>query len=283
MSIPRTPLGYVRLTILTATLCCVSVACAPKEPEVVTPEPPRGYQPFSASYHGITHARIEQTYNNQAEVNHVGMHYHIAVEVVEEGSQLNARLVLDSISEVEGIPHENLPARKDSALGVAYAGVLARDGSMSDFSGGESGGSLAKELADRVIKPFFPLIPENGAEPGVSWTDTLETVASLGGVENAVHSVREHRATEWTTYAGQPALLIETTSSYTFSGSGVQVGQEFTLEGQGRRYTSQYLGVGGRFLGLVSADTADAEANLKEAGITIPVHQTRADTLTIRQ
>jgi hypothetical protein len=78
-------------------------------------------------------------------------------------------------------------------------------------------------------------------------------------------------------------LLLETTSSYTFSGSGVQVGQEFTLEGQGRRYTSQYLGVDGKFLGLVSADTADAEANLKEAGITIPVHQTRTDTLTIVQ
>ena len=282
MSFPRTPLGDVRLSIA-ATLCIVSIACGPKEPEVLTPEPPRGYQPFSASYHGITHARIEQTYNNQAEVNNVRMHYYVAVEVAAADSQLNARLVLDSISEVEGIPHENLSARTDSARGVTYAGVLARDGSISDFGGGESGGSLAKELADRVIKPFFPLIPEHGAEPGVSWTDTLETVASLGGVENNVRSVREHRATEWTTYAGQPALLIETTSSYTFSGSGVQVGQEFTLEGQGRRHTSQYMGVDGRFLGLVSADTADAEANLKEAGITIPVHQTRADTLTIIQ
>jgi hypothetical protein len=280
MSFPRTVLSAVQLAI-TASLFFVCLACGSKEVEVVTPEPPRGYRPFSASYHGITRARIEQTYNNQAEVNNVGMHYYLAVEVAAADSQLNAKLVLDSITEVQGIPAQNLSARTDSALGVQYEGILAPDGTLSDLTGGESGGSLAEELADRVIRPFFPVIPEPGVEPGTTWSDTLQTTASLGGVENSVRALREHRAREWTTYAGQPALLIETTSSYTFTGSGVQVGQEFTLEGEGRRHTSQYLGADGRFLGFVSADTADAAANLKDAGITIPVHQTRADTLTI--
>ncbi|UCG86736.1 MAG: hypothetical protein JSW71_23045, partial [Gemmatimonadota bacterium] len=147
--------------------------------------------------------------------------------------------------------------------------------------GGEAGGSLAHEVAERLLEPFFPRIPLAGVRAGDHWADTLETTASLGGVENTVRSLREHRATEWTSYLGQQALHIVTTSSYTFNGSGVQVGQEFTLEGEGRRHSHYYIGRDGVFLGFVSADTADAAAYLTEAGITIPVHQTRADTLAV--
>jgi hypothetical protein len=280
MSYPGAPTGSLTVTGATA-LSLFLGACGPTASEEIVPEATSGYSPFEASYEGVTRARIEQTYNYQTDVNEIGMRYHVTVDVVGADSGLNATLVLDSITDVSGIPAGHIGERTDSARGTTYSGMLAPSGELLGFRGGAGGGSLARELAERVLASFFPRIPATGTRPGAHWADTLETTASLGGVNNTVQSLREHRATEWTTYVGRRALLIVTSSTYTFSGSGVQVGQEFTLEGRGRRHSHFYLRPDGMFLGFIAADTADATAYLTEAGITIPVHQTRADTLAL--
>jgi len=280
MSYPGSPMGSLTVTVA-AALGVFLGACGPKATEEVVPEASSRYSPFVASYEGVTLASIEQTYNYQTDVNEIGMRYHVTVDVAGPDSGLDATLVLDSITNVSGILADDVGERVDSARGTTYTAMLAPNGELLGFRGGESGGSLARELAERVLQSFFPRIPETGIRPGDHWADTLETTASLGGVENAVRSLREHRATEWTTYVGHRALHIVTSSSYTFSGSGVQVGQEFTLEGEGRRHSHFYLRPDGAFLGFVAADTANATAYLTEAGITIPVHQTRADTLAV--
>jgi hypothetical protein len=251
--------------------------------EEAVPDEKTKYRPFGASYRGVTHARIEQTFNNQSDITEVGMQYFLTADVIPSDSVLHAALTIDSITNVVASQGAANSAQADSARGVTYTGTLFQSGRLSGLNGGDGGGSLAEELSSRLLTRFFPVIPDDGVEPGVIWTDTLETYATLGGVENTVHAIRRHEAAEWADYGDHPALVIYTTSDYTFSGAGVQVGQAFTLEGHGRRYSHQYLATDGRFLGFVSADTAEAEAYLTEAGIMIPVHQTRADTLTISQ
>jgi hypothetical protein len=239
------------------------------------------YQPHEVAYSGVTHGRVEQTFNNQLAESEFGLKYFLGVEVVQAQGALDVTFTLDSITEATGFPGGSITARIDSAAGAVFTARLARDGALEDFDGGSSSGSLVRELADRVFEQFFPRIPPTGAEPGMQWTDTLTSEATVGGVENTVQSTNQYRATEWTSFAGQQALHIEAISEYTFSGSGVQAGQDFTLEGQGRRHFHQYLSENGVFLGFVSADTANAEARLTDAGITIPVQQIRADTLSI--
>jgi hypothetical protein len=241
------------------------------------------YQPFTAKYEGVTHSRIEQTFNEQSDVTEVGMRYYLTVEVARSDSGLRAILSIDSITDLVGPQIGAMGLQSDSARGATYSGNMSSSGALSNFSGGEGAGSLADELSSRLLTRFFPLIPDGGVELGATWTDTIEASATLGGVDNTVHSIRHHEAADWAVYGGQSALLIITAADYTFAGAGVQVGQAFTLEGQGRRNSLRYIAADGRFLGLVSADTALAEAHLTEAGIKIPVHQTRADTLTISQ
>jgi len=278
------PLKHSRRHVVAAIAWLIASACAvtPQAEEPV-PDARAKYQPFGASYRGVTHSRIEQTFNNQSDVTEVGMRYYVTADVIQSDSLLHATLTIDSITHVVASRAGTTGAQTDSARGVTYTGTLSQSGALSGLSGGDGGGSLAEELSSRLLARFFPVIPDDGVEPGVIWTDTLETSATLGGVENTVHTIRRHEATEWTNYGNHIALLIHTESDYSFSGAGVQVGQAFTLEGHGRRYSSQYLGADGRFLGFVSADTSEAEAHLTEAGIMIPVRQTRADTLTISQ
>jgi len=282
--ITAVPVKHSRYLVVAVIVWLIASACGVTQKAVEpAPDAKTKYQPFGASYRGVTHSRIEQTFNSQSDVTAVGMRYYVTADVTQSDSALHATLAIDSITHVVASQAGTTGAQTDSARGVTYTGTLSQSGALSGLSGGDGGGSLAEELSSRLLARFFPVIPDDGVEPGVIWTDTLDTSATLGGVENTVHTIRRHEATEWTYYGGHPALLIRTVSDYTFSGAGVQVGQAFTLEGHGRRHSHQYLGTNGRFLGFVSADTAEAEAHLTEAGIMIPVLQTRADTLTISQ
>ena len=47
------------------------------------------------------------------------------------------------------------------------------------------------------------------------------------------------------------------------------------------RRTLELLGVGGRFLGLTAADTSSYTIALQAADLSIPAHQTRADTVSV--
>jgi hypothetical protein len=266
----------------TAALVALLAGCAKKAgTEEPAPSPLIAYQPHEAFYVGVTHGQVEQTFNNQVAESEFSLAYYLTVVVMGEQDALRVTLTIDSIAAVTGFPGGSLDARIDSSVGAEFTAGLGENGALQDFSGGESSGSLVQELADRVLEQFFPLIPATGVGPGMEWTDTLTSEATVGGVKNTVQTVNHSSSIEWTTYGGERALHIETVSDYTFSGSGVQAGQDFSLDGQGRRHSHQYLSERGIYLGLVSADTAHAEAQLTDAGITIPVQQIRADTLSI--
>jgi hypothetical protein len=160
--------------------------------------------------------------------------------------------------------------------------MMTEDGRLAGFGGGESSGSFARELADRVLKPFFPILPEEGAEPGAAWSDTVDTRMMANGLDNNIQLISDHSAVEWTRFAGERALYILTFTEYSFSGAGIQAGRSFILEGTGRRYIHRYLSETGRYLGLVSADSSAGEARITDMEMVIPIYQTRVDSLAIR-
>jgi hypothetical protein len=59
------------------------------------------------------------------------------------------------------------------------------------------------------------------------------------------------------------------------------MGTEIDLSGTGIRHGTLYLSEDGRFLGGVSADTANMTATVAAMGAIIPVFQTRYDTVTV--
>ena len=270
----------------TATLAAVAVGVAAcgrfkgnPQPELVTRAT---YQPSSVNYRGVSYGRTTQRFDEQATETEFGMQYFVQTDIIPAGDALEVTFALDSIVLIEGASGGISAEQVDSARGATFSATLAANGRLTTFSGGESSGPLAQELADRTLKRFFPLIPEAGAEAGAAWADTLETEMAVNGLDNSIRFVSDHAATEWTVHAGERALHIVTVSAYTFTASGTQAGREFTIEGRGRRHIHRFLSETGRFLGLVSADSSDGEARLLELDMVIPVQQTRIDSLAIR-
>ena len=249
------------------------------QPELVTRT---SYQPFGANYRGVSVSRITQHFEEQGTETEFGMQYFVRADVIPAGTTLETTFVLDSILLFDGASGGISETQVDSARGATFSGILAPNGHLSDFGGGESSGSLARELADRSLRPFFPLIPAQGAEAGAAWADTVATQMVVNGLDNTVQLVNEHSALEWTLHAGERALHIVTVSNYTFNGSGTQSGREFTIEGHGRRHIHSYLSEAGRYLGLVSADTSEGQALLTDLDMVIPIYQTRIDSLSTR-
>lgn len=269
-----------------ATLMAVAVgvtACGlfkgNPQPELVTRA---SYQPSSVNYRGVSFGRTTQRFDEHATETQFGLQYFLRTEVIPAAGALEVTFSVDSILLLEGATGGISGAQVDSARGATFFARLTTNGRLTDFSGGESFGSLVGELADRSLKPFFPLIPDQGAEAGAVWVDTLETQMVVNGLDNHIRFVSEHAATEWTLHAGERALHIITVSNYTFNASGTQAGREFTIEGRGRRHIHRFLSEDGRYLGLVSADTSDGEAQLTDLDMMIPIRQTRIDSLSIR-
>jgi hypothetical protein len=211
-----------------------------------------------------------------------GTQYRVQAEVVGSAAPFRTTFILDSILALgEGSDAEDAPAGS-----YTFVGSLASTGRVSGFSPAEQPEQpppTVAEIAGRLVQNLFPVVPHGGAQVGMTWSDTVETSYPSGRVDNVVHTIVTYRALEWTDRHGERALHITAVSEFTFSGSGVQLGQAFTIRGQGRRHADYHVSATGRLLGFTSADTSDAEAALQGAGIVIPVRQTRADTLFIRQ
>jgi hypothetical protein len=259
-----------------------SVGCAGSVSEdQPTPVARFMYRPFASTYYGVTQGKVQQEFNGQLAASDFGMRFYVSTEVAVSNENLKSVLVLDSITQLAGLQGGIAQAQLDSARGATFSGLLSPDGTLHSFVGGDSAGSVARELADRFLSRFFPRIPADGAEPGLEWRDTVETNSRVSGADNSVLLFNHHQAVGWSLHHGERALQIKTQTNYTFHGSGVLVGQDFVLEGEGRRHSTHFLAADGRLLGSFAADTSEAKAHLTAAGIVIPVHQTRTDTLDI--
>jgi hypothetical protein len=76
-------------------------------------------------------------------------------------------------------------------------------------------------------------------------------------------------------------LPIEVTSNYTLTGTGQQMGQEFTLNGTGRRITKQSLSAQGKYLGATAQDSSTVTVSLTSMGMSFPSIQVRIDTVSV--
>lgn len=275
----RPPPNNVKAVLSAVTMAVA--ACASPRPAAEEPVPSAlvVYQPFDAAYQGITRRTIQQKFDGQVVTNESGMNFFLQIQLAAAEDFLLASFVIDSVTQVHGLEGPMVRAQIDSARGASFSGSLSSDGMIGDWQGGESAGMIAQQLSDQILSDFFPRLAAGGVEPGFTWSDTVHTTANVGGVENSIEAVRDHRATDWTEFGGQPALEILTDSRYTYGGAGVQVGQEFTIEGTGVRHSSHYLTAGGSYLGTISADTSNAEAEIISAGIVIPVKQIRSDSI----
>lgn len=264
----------------------VLLACGRAAQPAPTPPEPRApaaqaavddrltYGPFAASYRAVSRGQVEQEFGSLD----FRMRLYLRAEVARQDDAFRLMLRVDSVPELEGT---GMPASDAArAAGTTFVGRLSPEGAVLEFGGGDSTVPLVKRLAS-TLRHFFPQLPEGGVRPGLTWTDTTRTQTEAGGITVAVEAVTRYEAVGWTVYGGSRALHVEAVSDYTVSGGGSQGGQEFTIDGTGIRHEHHYLADDGRYLGNTQADTSHSTALVTANGATIPITQTRVDTLTV--
>jgi len=276
--------GPVRGVPSAAAVCALAACATPATtlPSPASPGPaaasPVVYAPGTARYRRASHLYVEQEVGGQTQHINEVLVYFVSATLARQGDRMTLSLTVDSVPRYEaGGPASGLAER---ARGASFTGDLAPNGEIISLGGGDSSNKLVQQLAED-FRTFYPRVPSTGVEPGSRWTDTTETTSRSGGLPLTVVAVSRHEALMPADSGAERALPIRTFTTYSFSGSGSQGGQAYSVEGEGRRLTTKRLSVVGRYLGMVAADTSSYTISLRGLDVSIPGRQTRADTLSI--
>lgn len=277
----RTGLGR-RVTCVAVGWVAGACAAPPKAPLSPTPSPvaagPVTFAPGAARYRRASYLQVQQQVGGQTQQIEEVLVYFVSATLARQGDRLTVSLLVDSVPRYQSDgPAAGLAER---ARGARFTGELAPSGEISGLSGGDSTNKLLQQLAEE-LPHFYPRIPAIGAEPNARWTDTTETSSKTGGLPLTTIAVSHHQAEAPADSGAEGTLPIRTLTTYSFSGSGAQGGQVYSVQGEGRRHTVERLTLGGRFLGMVAADTSSYTISLRGLDVSIPGRQTRADTLSL--
>jgi hypothetical protein len=199
----------------------------------------------------------------------------LTATATEVADNLVVSLTVDSI-DVTGPPGAD--GGITAARGRTFRLVLAPNGLALSVAAPDSTDPLLQQIA-AGLREFFPKLPSGPVLAGQTWTDTLTSTRTSGG-SVTTRSVRQHRVVGWGDRDGTRALHVETTSSYTVSGSTEAQGQSVDLSGGGQSVRDSFVSAAGVFLGAVERDSALVNANVAAMGLTIPVRQSRRGTVT---
>ena len=236
------------------------------------------YAPGVARYRSASHQHIERRLRDQNQSSDVVLVAYITVTLAPDSGGLRATFTVDSVplyaGGAPGAPGGNV------ARGATFSGTLAPDGRIATLAGADSSVRLLVQLGER-LQHFYPRISAAGIAPGMRWTDTTRTTSIGSGVPLTMLAVSDHLVATPIDTLGTRALPIETRTTYSFTGTGSQGGESFSVHGAGQRHTAELVSLAGHYLGLTAADTSSYTIALQAAGLTIPAQQIRADTVSL--
>lgn len=243
------------------------------------------YGPFAAQYEAVSRGRVEQELpGGSVSTSDFHVRYHLSVRVsvfAEAEGGLAAAMVIDSVVEFEGSAILLPAAQAKQLAGATFTGPMSPGGELSRLTG-DTTTTLGRQLIGR-LREFFPRLPAAGAQAGAQWTDTSRTTTSSADIELAILTITRYEALGWTDVEGGRALAIRATAHYTVEGAGEQMGRHVEITGTGRRYAEHLVRSDGRYLGKVSADTAQLAATVAALAVTVPITQLRVDTLRLKR
>jgi hypothetical protein len=264
--------------LLAGAACAAPVNTPPSPSPGPVAAAPVTYAPGTARYRRASHLSVQQGVGGQTQHINEVLVYFVSATLARQGDRMTLSLTVDSVPRYEANgPATDLAAR---ARGATFTGEFAPTGVITGLRGGDSSNKLVQQLAEELPN-FYPRISSTGVEPLSRWTDTTETTSRSGGLPLTVVAVSQHEAEMPADSGAASVLPIRTLTTYSFSGSGSQGGQAYSVQGEGRRHTIKRLSLGGRFLGMTAADTSSYTISLRGLDVSIPARQTRADTLSI--
>ena len=269
----------MRGAVLGLCLTACSVAPVPTTAPKPTPTAVKVRpSPGVASYWTRSHLYVEQQVSEQVQESRLDLGYFLTARLEQDSTDLQATLVLDSVTRYEGTAALATDFRR--ARGATFVGRLTEDGRLAEFRGGDSSVQFIREMTDELQR-FFPGLPPDGAAPGAEWVDTTQQRSVSSGVPLVIRSIAHHQVGEVESRGSEPMLPIRSRVTYDFDGAGTQGGQAFRVDGSGHRVTAEFMSLSGRYLGLVATDSSSFTITISASGLQIQGRQTRSDTVSV--
>jgi hypothetical protein len=185
-------------------------------------------------------------------------------------------VLLDSLQAIEN----GTPVAPDSLLavrGTEWTATLASSTGLSNFKASRTS-TLGDEVQGR-LPLLFPTLPAGGVREGMAWTDTTryDVVAdAFPGTEEAVVTYQASAAEA----GSRKAISLESSGTYTRSGTRMQADQEMQMTASGQRKGVHRIGLDGVLLGAEGSDAGEMTISVPAVGQTVPVKQSGTYSVT---
>jgi hypothetical protein len=258
----------------------------PGSPTTPTPTPSGGHGPAityapmrAAAFRFEGHDSLTFEYEGgatQQQTRDRVAYLRVSLAQAPTAGEYGVTVLLDSLQAIEN----GTPVAPDSVLavrGTQWTATLAPGTGLSPFKA-----SRASTLGDEVqgrLPLLFPTLPTGGVREGMAWTDTTQYEVSADafpGLEEAVVTYQASGEESGT----KKAIALESSGTYTRSGTRMQADQEMKMTASGNRKGTHRIGVDGVLLGAQGSDAGEMTISVPAVGQTVPVKQSGTYSIT---
>jgi hypothetical protein len=183
---------------------------------------------------------------------------------------------LDSLLAMEN----GAPVAPDSLLavrGTEWTATLAPGTGLSPFKANRAS-TLGDEVQGR-LPLLFPTLPAGGVREGMAWTDTTRYEVAADAFPGTEEAVVTYQASSGEA-GNSNAIALESSGTYTRSGTRMQADQEMKMTASGNRKGVTRIGLDGVLLGAEGSDAGEMTISVPAVGQTVPVKQSGTYTIT---
>lgn len=164
----------------------------------------------------------------------------------------------------------------DSARGTRWSGLRLPNGQLTALTG-----APRSQVGDQVrdeLQLLFPILPPDGARPGVTWNATVTgpvRVSAFEAMETA--DIASHPGT----IGSSGGLEFDVVRSRSASGQGEQFGQPITVRATGSDTLSYRMAPDGRVLSVSGVRSTALVIDLPSIGQSVPANERSAFLMTL--
>jgi hypothetical protein len=191
------------------------------------------------------------------------------------GGSYRATIVLDSLLAWENgvpVPFDSVgPVR-----GTQWTATLTAAGTLEGLQANRSS-TLGDELVS-TLRLLLPRIPQGGVREGMEWSDTTKYELVADAFPGTETTAMTYRATE--SEGSHQAIALQSTGTYTRSGTRLQGEQELQMTASGTRRGTHRLSLEGTLLSAQGSEAGEMTISVPAVGQTVPVKQSSSFSIS---
>jgi hypothetical protein len=228
-----------------------------------------GYAPSKATYRVTNTVATMQNMMGNVQMTEATTHQLVTIAVTKDANALKLVMSLDSATTTSSNPMAPSPDMSE-LLGMTLTGPMTPDGKVEKFEVAAKGGGAVTSPLGAAFRPLLPKL-KVGAKLGDSWSDSSTTSQKQNGADVQTTTLSTATYAGDTTIAGVKGHTITVAATAKLSGSGNQMGADFSLSGTSRSTTTVVLGADGVLIGLRSDGSSDIMVDVPQANMSIPM------------